>query len=46
MNANVEFKCNDNGCTPIMEAASSGFAEIISLLHDYGANVNSVSNDG
>ena len=33
-------------CTPLMEAASGGYADIVSLLLDHGAEVNAKSAAG
>jgi len=46
MHANVE-DCGAKGeCTPLMEAASGGYAEIVRLLLSHGADVNARSNTG
>lgn len=46
MNANVEDRGIKADCTPLMEAASAGHAEIVSLLIAHGADVNAQSNSG
>ena len=46
MHANVE-DCGAKGeCTPLMEAASGGYSEIVRLLLNHGAEVNARSNTG
>ena len=38
--------CLPGDCTPLMEAASGGYADIVSLLLDHGAEVNAKSAAG
>jgi len=46
MHANVE-DCGAKGdCTPLMEAASGGYADIVRLLLSHGADVNATSSTG
>ena len=46
MHANVD-DCGSKGeCTPLMEAASGGYADIVALLLRHGAEVNATSNTG
>lgn len=46
MNANVEDRGIKGDCTPLMEAASAGHVEIVSLLIAHGADVNAQSTSG
>ncbi|XP_050430101.1 ankyrin repeat domain-containing protein 17 isoform X3 [Adelges cooleyi] len=46
MQANVEDRGIKGDCTPLMEAASSGFVEIVRLLLAHGADVNALSSTG
>lgn len=46
MNVDLNAKGGQDGRTPLMEAASSGFTEIVNLLLSYSASVNIVSFDG
>lgn len=46
MQANVEDRGIKGDCTPLMEAASSGFVEIVRLLLAHGAVVNALSSTG
>ena len=43
-NANVEDH-NENGHTPLMEAASAGHVEVAKILLEYGAGINTHSNE-
>ncbi|XP_076458680.1 ankyrin repeat and KH domain-containing protein 1-like isoform X4 [Babylonia areolata] len=43
MNANVEDRGIKGDCTPLMEAASGGFVDIVRLLLLHGADVNAQS---
>lgn len=46
MHANVE-DCGAKGdCTPLMEAASGGYTDIVKLLLAHGADVNATSTTG
>nr|XP_018668743.1 ankyrin repeat domain-containing protein 17 isoform X3 [Ciona intestinalis] len=46
MHANVE-DCGAKGeCTPLMEASSGGYSDIVRLLLSHGADVNATSNTG
>ena len=38
--------CCTGDCTPLMEAASGGYADIVKLLIDHGADVNAKSAAG
>ncbi|XP_026474601.1 ankyrin repeat domain-containing protein 17-like isoform X4 [Ctenocephalides felis] len=46
MNANVEDRGIKGDCTPIMEAASAGHAQMVTLLIENGADVNAQSSSG
>lgn len=46
MEANVEDRGIKGDCTPLMEAASAGFVEIVRLLIAHGADVNAQSSSG
>lgn len=46
MNANVEDRGSKGDCTPLIEAASNGFLDIVKLLLQHGANVNAQSSAG
>ena len=46
MNANVEDRGIKGDCTPLMEAASGGFVDIVQLLILHGADVNAQSSAG
>lgn len=46
MNANVEDRGIKGDCTPLMEAASGGFVDIVRLLILHGADVNAQSSAG
>ncbi|XP_066594349.1 ankyrin repeat and KH domain-containing protein 1 isoform X2 [Prorops nasuta] len=46
MNANVEDRGVKGDCTPLMEAASAGHVDIVSLLIAHGADVNAQSTSG
>ena len=46
MNANVEDRGSKGDCTPLMEASSGGFVDIVKLLLQHGANVNAQSSSG
>ena len=46
MNANVEDRGSKGDCTPLMEAASGGFIDIVQLLLQHGANINAQSSSG
>lgn len=46
MRANVEDRGRKGDCTPLMEAASSGYAHITQLLISYDADVNAQSSAG
>lgn len=42
--ANVEIH-NENGHTPLMEAASAGHVEVAKILLEHGAGINTHSNE-
>ncbi|XP_064628158.1 ankyrin repeat domain-containing protein 17-like isoform X2 [Lineus longissimus] len=46
MRANVEDRGIKGDCTPLMEAASGGFVDIVTLLIAHGADVNAQSSAG
>lgn len=46
MHANVEDRGIKGDCTPLMEAASAGFVEIVRLLVAHRADVNAQSSSG
>lgn len=46
MNANVEDRGIKGDCTPLMEAASTGHVDVVSLLIAHGADVNAQSTAG
>ena len=46
MRANVEDRGVKGDCTPLMEAASAGNADIVRLLLEHGADVNAQSSSG
>ncbi|XP_033224897.1 ankyrin repeat domain-containing protein 17-like isoform X3 [Belonocnema kinseyi] len=46
MSANVEDRGIKGDCTPLMEAASAGHADIVRLLIAHGADVNAQSTSG
>ena len=46
MNANVEDRGSKGDCTPLMEASSGGFVDIVRLLLQHHANVNAQSSSG
>lgn len=46
MHANVEDRGIKGDCTPLMEAASSGYVDIVRLLIHHGADVNAQSSSG
>ncbi|XP_011496279.1 PREDICTED: ankyrin repeat and KH domain-containing protein 1-like [Ceratosolen solmsi marchali] len=46
MNANIEDRGIKGDCTPLMEAASAGHVDIVSLLIAHGADVNAHSTSG
>lgn len=46
MHANVEDRGIKGDCTPLMEAASAGHADIVRLLVAHGADVNAHSSSG
>jgi len=46
MKANVEDRGIKGDCTPLMEAASGGYVEIVKLLIAHGADVNAQSSAG
>ncbi|KAL6268769.1 hypothetical protein P5V15_001894 [Pogonomyrmex californicus] len=46
MNANVEDRGIKGDCTPLMEAASAGHVDIVTLLIAHGADVNAQSTSG
>ena len=46
MKANVEDRGSKGDCTPLMEAASGGFVDIVRLLLHHNANVNAQSSSG
>lgn len=46
MHANVEDRGIKGDCTPLMEAASSGYSEIVKLLIHHRADVNAQSTSG
>ena len=46
MNANVEDRGSKGDCTPLMEASSGGFVDIVRLLLLHHANVNAQSSSG
>ncbi len=46
MRANVEDRGIKGDCTPLMEAASGGYVDIVKLLIAHGADVNAQSSAG
>ena len=46
MNANVEDRGMKGDCTPLMEAASGGYVDIVRLLILHGADINAQSSAG
>ncbi|XP_071954118.1 ankyrin repeat domain-containing protein 17-like [Antedon mediterranea] len=46
MNAAIEDRGLKGDCTPLMEAASGGHVDVVRLLIEYGAHVNSKSQTG
>lgn len=46
MNAKVDDRGSKGDCTPLMEASSGGFLDIVHLLLDHGADVNAQSQAG
>ena len=46
MNAKVDDRGSKGDCTPLMEASSGGFLDIVKLLLDHGADVNAQSQAG
>lgn len=46
MKANVEDRGIKGDCTPLMEAASGGYVDIVKLLISHGADVNAQSSAG
>ena len=46
MRANVEDRGIKGDCTPLMEAASSGFVEIVKLLLQHDADITAQSSSG
>lgn len=46
MKANVEDRGIKGDCTPLMEAASGGYVDIVKLLIAHGADVNAQSSAG
>lgn len=46
MNAGVDDRGSKGDCTPLMEASSGGFLDIVHLLLDRGADVNAQSQAG
>lgn len=46
MSANVEDRGIKGDCTPLMEAASAGHVDVVSLLIAHGADVNAQSTSG
>jgi len=46
MHADSEGRCEREERTPLMKAASNGFADIVALLLSHGANVNATSCNG
>lgn len=46
MHASVEDRGSKGDCTPLMEAASAGFVDIVRLLLAHGADVNAQSATG
>ena len=46
MRANVEDRGIKGDCTPLMEAASGGYVDIVSLLIQHGADVKAQSSAG
>ena len=46
MRANVEDRGIKGDCTPLMEAASGGYVDIVRLLIAHGADVNAQSTAG
>ena len=46
MNAKVDDRGSKGDCTPLMEASSGGFLDIVQLLLDHGAEVNAQSQAG
>lgn len=46
MHASVEDRGSKGDCTPLMEAASAGYVDIVRLLLAHGADVNAQSSTG
>ena len=46
MSANVDDRGSKGDCTPLMEAASGGYVDIVRLLLEHGADVNAQSQAG
>ena len=46
MRANVEDRGIKGDCTPLMEAASSGFVDIVKLLLQHNADITAQSSSG
>ena len=46
MNANVDDRGSKGDCTPLMEASSGGYIDIVKLLLEHTADVNSQSQAG
>lgn len=46
MHASVEDRGSKGDCTPLMEASSAGFVDIVRLLLAHGADVNAQSATG
>ncbi len=46
MRANVEDRGIKGDCTPLMEAASGGYTDIVNLLISHAADVNAQSSTG
>lgn len=46
MHASVEDRGSKGDCTPLMEAASAGYVDIVRLLLAHGADVNAQSATG
>ena len=46
MRANVEDRGIKGDCTPLMEAATGGYVDIVRLLIAHGADVNAQSQAG
>ena len=46
LSMHADAHCSDQKRTPLMEAASGGFTNIVELLLSHGSNINDTSVDG